>query len=146
MKITHLIASALLLIAGSAQADIARATFTTAIEGREPVDQITQLGDDKTSVYFFTEITGMNGHSITHRWEFGGEPRFEMSFSVGADRWRVWSNKTLTPGAPGEWKVVVLDEAGYVLRTEVLNYGAAAATTAPAAESAPAAPSAPAIQ
>lgn len=148
MKITQIIAGALLLIAGTAQADVARAMFTTAIEGREPVDQVTQLDSDKTSIYFFTEVTGMSGHSITHRWEFGGEPRFEMTFSVGADRWRVWSNKTLTPGVTGEWKVVVLDEAGFVLRTEVLNYGAAP-TAAPAsapAESAPAAPAAPSIQ
>jgi Protein of unknown function (DUF2914) len=145
MKITHLIAGALLLIAGSAQADIARAVFTTAIEGREPVDQITQLGNDKTGVYFFTEITGMNGHSITHRWEFGGEPRFEMTFSVGADRWRVWSNKTLTPGATGEWKVVVVDESGFVLRTEVLNYVAADAA-APAEATPPAPPAAPSVQ
>jgi Protein of unknown function (DUF2914) len=136
MKITHIIASALLLIATAAQADITRANFTNAIEGREPVDQITQLANDKNGVYFFTEITGMNGHTITHRWEFGGEARFEISFSVGADRWRVWSNKTLAPDMTGEWKVVVLDETGAVLRTELLNYTAAA--SAPA-ESVPAA-------
>ena len=125
MKILPILASILLLATFSAQADIARATFTNAIEGREPVDQVTQLGNDKTSIYFFTEITGMSGHTITHRWEFGGEPRFEMTFSVGADRWRVWSNKTLSPDMIGEWKVVVLDEAGFVLRTELLNYTAA---------------------
>jgi len=145
MKFIHIIASMLLLFAISAQADIARATFTTAIEGREPVDQITQLGNDKTSIYFFTEIRGMTGHSITHRWEYGGEPRFEMTFSVGADRWRVWSNKTLSPDMTGEWKVVVLDEAGFVLRTELLNY-VPAETAAPAEAAPPAAPSAPSVQ
>jgi len=131
MKTFHIIASALLLLAVSAltpaMADISRAAFTTAIEGREPVDQLTQLGNDKTGVYFFTEITGMSGHTITHRWEFGGETRFEISFSVGADRWRVWSNKVMAPEMTGEWKVVVLDEAGFILRTEILNYVAAAA-------------------
>lgn len=142
MKLIRIIASALLLFATSVltpvMADITRAAFTTAIEGREPVDQLAQLGNDKTAVYFFTEITGMSGHTITHRWEFGGETRFEMSFSVGADRWRVWSNKTLAPEMTGEWKVVVLDEAGFILRTELLNY--VAATAAPAeAGSAPAA-------
>lgn len=132
MKPIHIIASTLLwlVVATSALADITRAAFTNAIEGREPVEQLTQLGNDKTSVYFFTEITGMNGHTITHRWEFGGETRFEISFSVGADRWRVWSNKTLAPDMTGEWKVVVLDEAGFILRTELLNY--VAATAAPA--------------
>ncbi|MDQ1363666.1 MAG: hypothetical protein QG652_1528 [Pseudomonadota bacterium] len=135
MKLSHGFAKVLLLLAVCATpalADISRAAFTSAIEGREPVDQLSQLGNDKTSVYFFTEITGLNGHTITHRWEFGGEPRFEISFSVGADRWRVWSNKTLAPEMTGEWKVVVLDEAGFILRTELLNYVAASAPAEPA--------------
>jgi hypothetical protein len=139
MKFIHIIASTLLLLVATVvQADIARATFTTAIEGREPVDTVTELSNDKTSIYFFTEITGMNGHSVTHRWEYGGEPQFEMTFSVGGDRWRVWSNKTLSPGMTGEWKVVVVDEAGFVLRTELLNYTAADAAVPAEAEPAPA--------
>ena len=85
----------------------------------------------------------MSGHSITHRWEYGGTQRFEMTFSVGADRWRVWSNKTLPPEMKGEWKVVIVDEAGFVLRTEVLNYGAAPVAAA-AAEPTPATVAAPA--
>lgn len=143
MKMSYLLAGVVSLLAVTAQADIARATFATGIEGREPVDQVTQIDTDKTSVYFFTEVHGMNGHSITHRWEYGGETRFEMTFNVGADRWRVWSNKTLSPAMAGEWKVVVVDEAGFVLRTEVMNYGAApVATETPAPAPAPAAPAA----
>ena len=143
MKISYFLAVVLSLWVFAAQAEITRATFTTAIQGREPVDQITQLGSDNTAVYFFTEVTGMSGHSITHRWEYGGTQRFEMTFSVGADRWRVWSNKTLPPEMKGEWKVVIVDEAGFVLRTEILNYGAAPAaaaepTPAPVAAPAPA--------
>ena len=142
MKISYVLAGVLSMLAMTAHADIARANFTSAIEGREPVDQLTQLGTDKTSVYFFTEIRGMSGHSVTHRWESGGVQRFERTFSVGADRWRVWSNKTLSPDMAGEWKVVVVDEAGFVLRTEILTYGDAATPAAAAPAKAEAAPAA----
>ena len=50
MKISYVLAGVLSMLAVTAQADIARANFTSAIEGREPVDQLTQLGTDKTSV------------------------------------------------------------------------------------------------
>lgn len=134
MKFIPIISRVLLLLAATAitpaLADISRAAFTSTIEGREPVEQLKELANDKTAIYFFTEITGMSGHTITHRWEFGGEHKFEMSFSVGADRWRVWSNKTLAPEMTGEWKVVVVDEAGTELRTETLNYVAASAAPA----------------
>jgi len=145
MKNSYFLAGVLFLSAFAAQAEITRASFTTAIQGREPVDQITQMSGDTSAVYFFTEVTGMSGHSITHRWEYGGTQRFEMTFSVGADRWRVWSNKVLSPEMKGEWKVVIVDEAGFVLRTEVLNYGAApVAAAAAAAEPTPAPVAAPA--
>jgi hypothetical protein len=133
MNIIKTLAATLMLLALNAQADVSRAAFTSAIEAREPVDQIGQLANDKSSIFFFTEITGMSGKTITHRWQYNGETRFEISFQAGADRWRVWSNKTLSPDALGEWKVTVVDEAGNVLREESFAYVPAANTAAPAA-------------
>lgn len=127
MKINKLIAAVMLLMAATVQADISRAAFTNAIEGREPVEKLTELGNDSSSVFFFTEIINLKGHTITHRWEFNGESKYEMTFNVGADRWRVWSSKTLAPEQTGEWKVVVLDDSGAILRTEVLSYKVMAA-------------------
>ena len=109
----------------AAAGEVARAQFTTGISDREPMDAITELGTDHTQVYFFTELTGLSGETITHRWEHGGETMAEVSFDVRGPRWRVWSSKQLQPGWTGEWKVSVVDGAGKVLVEKTFNYGAA---------------------
>jgi hypothetical protein len=86
------------------------------------VDQIGQLSNDNTQIYFFTEIKSMSGHVITHRWEQDGEVRAEVTFNVGGDRWRVWSSKSLEPSWLGEWQVSVVDEGGNVIAQESFAY------------------------
>ena len=122
--IKMMIAAVLLATAAAAQAEdgVARSAFTSAIQDREPTDQIGQLSNDNTQVYFFTEISGMNGHTITHRWEHGGEVRAEVTFNIGGDRWRVWSSKNLQPSLLGEWQVAVVDEGGNVIAQESFAY------------------------
>ena len=125
MKVFKLIlASILCCVFHVAQAEdgVARSAFTSAIEEKEPVDQITELSNDKSKILFFTEIRGMEGHTITHRWEQGGEVRAEVSFNVGANRWRVWSSKNLQNTWLGEWIVSVIDEGGNTLTQERFNY------------------------
>ena len=119
----------------TAQAEdgVSRSAFTTAIEEKEPVDQITELTNDKSRIYFFTELRGMAGHSITHRWEQGGEVRAEVKFEIGGDRWRVWSSKNLQNRWLGEWTVSVVDAGGNVMSQEKFNYIEAAATPRPPA-------------
>ena len=147
MKLMSGLFATLLFVFSSAvlaEGKVARSTFTSGIDNREPVDQLGQLSNDNSKVYFFTEITGMAGKKITHRWEHGGEVKAEISFNVGADRWRVWSSKNLVPEWLGEWIVSVVDDAGNTLAEESMAYvpaGEAEATPA-AAETAPAAPEA----
>jgi hypothetical protein len=123
-----------------AETGVTRSAFTTAIEDREPVDQVSELSNDTTKIYFFTEISDMYGHAITHRWEQGGEVRAEVTFNVGGDRWRVWSSKNLASSWTGQWTVSVVDEGGNLLTQESFNYvDAASAAEQPAGEDAPAA-------
>ena len=118
---------------------VVRAVFATAMNDREPADNITSLGNNATKVYFFTELKDMAGQAVTHRWEFNGKVMSEVKLDVGGARWRVYSSKTLDPLWLGEWKVSVVDAAGSTLRAGTFTY-----TQAPAAASAPAAPTAPA--
>ncbi len=37
-------------------------------------------------------------------------------------RWRTYSNKDLTPGLNGEWKVETIDATGKVLDTQTFTY------------------------
>ena len=113
-----------------AEVGAARALFAQSIVDREPVDQTVELTNDISKVYFFTELQGLNGKSVTHRWEYAGEPHAAVTFNIGSDRWRTWSSKNLEPGWTGVWTVSVVDEDGNVLAEESLNYVAAEATDA----------------
>lgn len=124
---------------------LARAQFTSAIENREPTDQLTSLTNDQTRVLFFTELKGMANQRITHRWEYKGEVKSEVGFDVGGDRWRVFSSKTLDPSWTGEWKVSVVDANGNTFGANTFTY-VVAPPAAPAAPAAPAPAAAPAQQ
>ncbi len=106
------------LIAG----EVVRAQFTSAIEAREPVDEITVLGNNVNKVYFFSELRDLQGETITHRWIYAGKVMAEISFNVGGPRWRVNSSKTLLPGWTGKWSVVVVDGAGAALSEYSFQY------------------------
>ncbi|MCW9055339.1 MAG: DUF2914 domain-containing protein [Gammaproteobacteria bacterium] len=125
MKIIKLLFAALFLVfsfSASAEDGVVRSAFTTAIDNREPVDQVGQLTNDNTLINFFTEIRGMEGHAITHRWEKEGEVKAEVTFNVGGNRWRVWSSKNLQLEWLGNWQVSVIDEGGNVLAQESFAY------------------------
>ncbi|MFC1751020.1 DUF2914 domain-containing protein [Pseudomonadota bacterium] len=108
---------------------VSRSAFTTAVVNREPRGRINELTNDKHHLYFFTELKGMTGQKVTHRWVHKGQTMAEIKFNVGAPRWRVWSSKTLLSHWTGQWKVEVLNEQEQVVYTEDLNYIEAAAPT-----------------
>lgn len=104
---------------------VARAMFTTGVADREPADQITSLTNDVPQVYFYTELTGLEGQSVAHKWEYAGEVKAAVTFDVKAPRWRVWSSKQLDPSWTGEWTVSVVDASGTTLAQGKLMYEAA---------------------
>jgi hypothetical protein len=101
---------------------VPRAVFTTAVTSREPADQVTSLKNDVQQVYFFTELTGLDGQTITHKWEHAGEVKAAVTFDVKAPRWRVWSSKKFDPSWTGEWTVSVVDGSGAMLAQAKLIY------------------------
>jgi hypothetical protein len=118
--------------------EVARAVFARSIVAREPQDIVTALDANAEQVFFFTELVGMEGRTIRHRWEFGGQVMAEVPFTVGAPRWRAYSSKRLVPGQAGSWTVMVVDESGQVLRMESLDR--ALATAEPTSPTPPASP------
>ncbi|MBN1379669.1 MAG: DUF2914 domain-containing protein [Gammaproteobacteria bacterium] len=117
-----------------ATGSVARAAFATDIQDHEPVDQISSLTNDTSKVYFFTELTDLQGQQAVHRWEYNGEVVAEVPFNVGGNRWRVWSSKNLQPEWTGGWKVSVVNGSGDVIAIQSLQYEAA--SEQPAAETA----------
>ena len=100
--------------AGSAAATgdvVKRAVICSSVAEREPADALTTVPATTATVCFFTEIMGMEGKTITHRWMRDGTTMADVSIAVGAARWRCYSTKTIA-GMAGAWTVQVLDDAG----------------------------------
>ena len=49
-----------------------RDKVTTGMIDREPQNEVTTLGNDRSQVYYFTEIHGKPGDQVIHRWEYDG--------------------------------------------------------------------------
>jgi hypothetical protein len=115
---------------------VARSGFATTIDNREPADNISALANDNHKIYYFTEIKGMSGHTVKHRWEWNGQVMAEVPFTINGDRWRVFSSKNLDPSWIGEWKASVVDENGNTLSVNTFSYETSAmATSATTTES-----------
>lgn len=110
--------------ASVATPEVALARFTSAVEEREPVDTVTFLDSTHESIVFFTDLRGLEGETVTHRWEHDGQVMSEVPFEVRGPRWRVWSSKRLVPDWLGEWKVEVVKSDGEVIANESFTYQA----------------------
>lgn len=94
---------------------IGRARLTSNVVNREPVDELgstVSVSSGDRFVYFFTEIRGMTGRSVTHRWTYGGNVAASVPFQIGSDRWRVYSRKSIQAGQSGPWTVVAVGSDG----------------------------------
>ena len=113
---------ALVTLAGFvyAEPEVARHQFTSAIENREPVDALTDAMN-VNPMFYFTELKGFEDSTVLHRWTFNGNVMAEVTFNVGGPRWRVYSSKRFQPEWDGEWLVEVVDQAGVVVASDVIN-------------------------
>jgi hypothetical protein len=98
------------------------AQFTTNISKRKPDNEVSLVSDPHQAVSFFTQLNGMQGHSVTHRWIHAGVVEYQASFKINGPSWRVWSTQLLPADKPGDWQVEVVDETNKVLRTGHLDY------------------------
>jgi len=102
--------------------NVARAQFTTAVENREPVDQVVVLTAPQDEVFFFTDLRHLQGRTVQHRWSYRGQVVSRVPFKVEGERWRVFSRMRMHPEQTGEWSVTVFDESGWPLHTEMFRY------------------------
>jgi hypothetical protein len=98
---------------------VVRAQMTSAIRDREPVDalgpklDLGRISDNR--VFFFTELRGLNGRTIEHRWQRDGRVVQSYRMPIRSDRWRAYSAKSIERGAGGTWEVLVVDADGTVI-------------------------------
>lgn len=101
---------------------VSRSVLTSGISDREPIDRITGLSNNVTRIYYFTELSDLEGETVVHRWEYDGQVMAEVAFDIGAARWRVSSSKNLDPTWLGEWTVSVVDSQGTSLHVDHFLY------------------------
>lgn len=99
---------------GAPQGPRVLAQFTTGVENREPIDQVSFVENEASKIFFFTDLRGLEGKTVVHRWIYDGNVEAEVSFDVRGPRWRVWSSKDLLPDWIGDWtvEIVVVAEPG----------------------------------
>ena len=107
-------------------ASVKRAQFCTNVTEREPVDELTTLSGPADRVFFFTELIGLSGQTVTHKWTLDDQSLAEVPITVGGDRWRCYSTKTLGGVGSGTLKVTVVDGSGSTLAEKTLAYTAGA--------------------
>lgn len=85
-------------------------------EPREPAGPVVEVaGPGSRKIYYFTELNGLRGESVRHRWIHQGRTVASLRFRIGGDRWRVYSSKNLSVHMPGDWEVVVEGAQGQPL-------------------------------
>lgn len=92
--------------------------FTTGIEEREPIDQVSFVSNDLRQIFFYSDLRHMQGQVVAHRWLYEGVEVARVPFLVGGPRWRVWSSKELPEQSLGNWSVEIVAEDGEVVATE----------------------------
>lgn len=115
------------------QGKVLRAMFTTRLENREPADRVLILANETTELFFFSELNQLQGHTITHRWEYEGKVVYQRSYEVKGPRWRITSRKDLDPTMVGRWTAVIVDEKECPLKAVVFQYVQHSDTNNPAA-------------
>ena len=122
--IKSLVLTAALAISSNAFAgNVARAIFTIGVDNHEPVIMVDSIDSSSyQSISFFTELSDLTGHNVTHQWTFNDQVMFEKTFEVKGPRWRIWTSKTLIPSWTGSWTVNVLDDDRTVLASKSFEY------------------------
>ncbi|MDL2285288.1 DUF2914 domain-containing protein [Desulfovibrio sp. OttesenSCG-928-F07] len=103
--------------------EVARATFATAIENREPVESISEYYPaEGASVFFFTELKNMQDTQVTHVWNKNGEEAHSITFNVKGARWRVNSSMKAAHFKSGDKvQVEVMGDDGTIYETVTLD-------------------------
>ena len=107
---------------GSDAGAVTSATFTSGVSDGAPVDFRQQFDTNTSVVYYYTEIVGLQGQKVTHRWKLEGKVMKEVALPVKGSRQAVWSMHKMQPNRTGNWMVEVVNPRGEVLKRDNFSY------------------------
>lgn len=102
---------------------VKRAVVCSAITEHEPIDSLTSVSPTTGRVFFFTELVGLDGKTIVHRWMRDNTKVAEVRIAVASNRYRCHSSRSVS-GKNGQWTVQVVSEDGATLAERTFKVGA----------------------
>jgi hypothetical protein len=82
---------------------VSRHGFTSKIVDREPIDVLVNFTiTDKAKIYYFTELTNMQGIEVSHVWYQNHRMVYQMPVTAGGSRWRTYSSMNAANFTPGD--------------------------------------------
>jgi hypothetical protein len=115
LSLTLALAMSMPLPSAAADGSVGISTFTSGVSNGEPIDYRQAFFNDTPIVYFYSELLGLNGQTVRHRWSLEGRPMHEVAIEVTRARQPAWSKSMMQPEWTGNWVVEVVDNTGKVL-------------------------------
>ena len=104
---------------------VIRSLLTFKIDNNEPVGEISlplKLSKKKsTSVYYYVELTGMDGHTVYHEWLLDGALITRKKVNVSSTNWRTSSRQLFVYNDKTNWTARLVDETGRLLNEIQFN-------------------------
>ncbi|MEI6269233.1 MAG: DUF2914 domain-containing protein [Methylococcaceae bacterium] len=104
---------------------VIRSLLTFKIDNNEPVGEISlplKLSKKKsTSVYYYVELTGMEGHSVYHEWLLDGALITRKKVNISNGNWRTSSRQLFVYNDKTNWTARLVDETGRLLNEIQFN-------------------------
>ena len=96
--------------------------FTASIVDGKPADSQKSFENSVDTIYFFTELAGLKGETVTHRWKYTGRVIANAEISVTDDPFSTWSSNKMESNWTGFWTVEVLDKNSKVIGVATFAY------------------------
>jgi hypothetical protein len=93
---------------------------TPSAKARSLGEQIDAAAVPQLALY--SEVKGLNGQNIEHRWYYEGKLMTRIKLPVKLDYWRTYSRKEFDAGQKGEWRVEILDPQQNLLFSHHFHY------------------------
>jgi len=100
---------------------LSQAQFTTRVNNRVPVDDITKLSTNYKKIYFFTDVRDCSKCEIEHQWWYRGIKIGTIEGKTTGGRYRWWTSKNLNVDFIGDITVKVI-VAGDEVYTKTFTY------------------------
>jgi hypothetical protein len=90
-----------------------RVQLAASMQGLEPgspIDLPIRLSPGQSrTIYFFTELRGLSGRTVIHRYEWNGRIIRERQLHPSSQSWRAYTAMTITGDMRGSWRVAAVD-------------------------------------